>query len=449
MVARAQDRVDEVGGGRQDVLAVVEHEQQTPARQRRRRCSSVTDASGAGRDAQRGRHRVGHGRGVADGGQLDQPDPVGELVRQLGGDLDGQAGLADAAHAGEGHQPVGAHQLADLLHLELAADEAGELHRQVPGRGVERPQRRERRLQPVGAHLEQALRRRQVPQAVLAQVEQVDAGHQRGRGVAHQDLAAVTGGHHPGDAVQRRPEVVAVALVRPRRWPPPCAPAARACRWASTAASIAAPGRREHGAHPVAGVLEHRAAVRLDDRPQHARRGSPGRPASRPASASHIRVEPSMSVNRKVTVRAGRSAMASGSHTPFRTAGLPATSAAAARPFSKSWSWASRVMEKSVALWPVVSTKIVRAITAGSSRWAWSYQCVNVVTIASVSDTSPVAWWSTAPGCFSAESLMPMVSQRSGLPVGAVEHLQREVRQHPAVDQPRRLARSPAAAAPG
>ena len=73
------------------------------------------------------------------------------------------------------------HELADLLHLHLAADEARDLHRQVARGGVQRPQRRERGLEAVRPHLVEADRRRQVPQPVLAEIDQVDPGDQRGR----------------------------------------------------------------------------------------------------------------------------------------------------------------------------------------------------------------------------------------------------------------------------
>ena len=48
---------------------------------------SVTVEPACGVMPKRGGHHVGHRGGVADGGQLDQPHPVGELRHQLGGDL--------------------------------------------------------------------------------------------------------------------------------------------------------------------------------------------------------------------------------------------------------------------------------------------------------------------------------------------------------------------------
>ena len=205
VVGAGQDRLDQVGGRVQDVLAVVQHDQQPPPRQR------LGDAvghrePGLGGDAQHGGHHVGHRRRVADGRQLDQPHPVGELAGQLGRDLHRQAGLAHPAHPGQGHQPMGPHLLGQLLHLDVAAHEARRLHRQVPRHRVQRPQRRELDPQPVGAHLVQVLDTRQVTQPMLAPIDQLDPRHHRRRGRRHQDLAAVPGGHHPRRPVQHRPK---------------------------------------------------------------------------------------------------------------------------------------------------------------------------------------------------------------------------------------------------
>ena len=51
------------------------------------------------------RKRLGDGgedqRRVADGSEIDEDDAVGEVQRQVGSDLQGQAGLADTAGTGE------------------------------------------------------------------------------------------------------------------------------------------------------------------------------------------------------------------------------------------------------------------------------------------------------------------------------------------------------------
>ena len=52
--------------------------------------------------------------GSASGGQLDEPDAVRKCAEQAGGDLERQAGLADAARAGERQQARPAQQPAGL-----------------------------------------------------------------------------------------------------------------------------------------------------------------------------------------------------------------------------------------------------------------------------------------------------------------------------------------------
>ena len=179
--ARVRIGLDEIGGGVEHVLAVVEHEQQAPPRQR------LGDAvghrpAGCGVIPSTVGHRIGHGRRVADRRQLDEPHSVRELGDQLGGDLHGQAGLADAAHPDQRDQPVTSHQLGQLLHLDLTTDEARDCAGRFPGTPSIVRKRRKLDRQTVGADLEQPLDARQVPQAVLAQVPQIDPGHEpRGR----------------------------------------------------------------------------------------------------------------------------------------------------------------------------------------------------------------------------------------------------------------------------
>ena len=85
------------------------------------------------RDAQGSGDRVGNGCGIADRGELDQPDPIGELIGQVGGDLYRKAGLADPTRTGERDQAMLAYQPAQLRQLLAPADHARRLDRQVPG----------------------------------------------------------------------------------------------------------------------------------------------------------------------------------------------------------------------------------------------------------------------------------------------------------------------------
>ena len=116
----------------------------------------------------------GTAAGSPTGANSTSHTPSANSRRQLGGHLNGQTGLPDSTHPGQGHQPMGPHQLGQLLHLDLAADEARRLHRQVPRHRVQRPQRRELDPQTVGAHLEEVLDTRQVAQPVFAQIDQID-----------------------------------------------------------------------------------------------------------------------------------------------------------------------------------------------------------------------------------------------------------------------------------
>ena len=79
-------------------------------------------------------HRLRHQRRVGQRGQLHQPDPLREARRQVGGHLQRQAGLADAAGARQGHQPVRGQQRArPRRRLALAAHEAGQRRGRLVG----------------------------------------------------------------------------------------------------------------------------------------------------------------------------------------------------------------------------------------------------------------------------------------------------------------------------
>jgi hypothetical protein len=157
--------------------------------------------------------------GVLDGGQLDEPDAVGELIEQIGGDLHGKAGLAGAAGAGEGEQMRGAQEALDLVHLLLPADEGGELDGEVIGEDFERAEGGEIRREIGSDNLEDALGAVEVAEAALAQIAQRYAVRKvvadqflRGEGEKH--LAAVGGGEQAADAVEDGAEVIAVAALR-------------------------------------------------------------------------------------------------------------------------------------------------------------------------------------------------------------------------------------------
>jgi hypothetical protein len=81
-----QDRLDQIGGGIADVLAVVEHQQPDPALQRsgHRLTHGLTRLLG---DAKHRRHRVGHRRRIGDRGQFEKPNAVEKFIGQPRRDL--------------------------------------------------------------------------------------------------------------------------------------------------------------------------------------------------------------------------------------------------------------------------------------------------------------------------------------------------------------------------
>jgi hypothetical protein len=123
------------GAGIQHLLEVVEHQQRSPLAQKARH--SLFDAAALDiphpkrlRDARRDE------RGVAHGGEGDEPDAVREGVGGRRGHRERQAGLADAAGAGQGQQAhvVAAQQRGGVGDLALAADQ----RRQGPWQGWSR-----------------------------------------------------------------------------------------------------------------------------------------------------------------------------------------------------------------------------------------------------------------------------------------------------------------------
>jgi hypothetical protein len=114
------------------VLEVVEHEEQAPiAKSDHQAIVQRLYADVAQPEAPRdgGQDEVG----VADRGEVDEDDPIGEVGRDLGGNGDRQPRLADAAGAGQGQQADGgiAHQGDDGGHFPIPGDQ----RRQRPREG--------------------------------------------------------------------------------------------------------------------------------------------------------------------------------------------------------------------------------------------------------------------------------------------------------------------------
>ena len=85
---------------------------------------------------------VGDLAAVAFGGEVDEPDAAWEPVGARSGDLDGEAGLAAAAHTADGDESVMIDQCTQFVDLVLTSDELGRHHRQVVACLLQRPQRR-------------------------------------------------------------------------------------------------------------------------------------------------------------------------------------------------------------------------------------------------------------------------------------------------------------------
>ncbi len=115
------------------MLAVVQDEQQLAVAQRvqqRQGGRSVRPLF----NAQDGRNRVGHERGVLLAAQLDQCHAILEHSIDAPGQLQRQARLPDTARTGQRQQPRTGEQLTQRLELATATDEGAEWNRQRAGR---------------------------------------------------------------------------------------------------------------------------------------------------------------------------------------------------------------------------------------------------------------------------------------------------------------------------
>ena len=129
-----------------EVLAVVEHEEETPppqvVAQRPLQRLALPDEL-AGKKPEGSHHRRDDERGVPQRCQLGQPDTVRESLDSFIGHRQGQAGLARPADAGKGDEPGPTEERGHLFLLAAPSDEAGEGGRQVVALDVLGPQRRE------------------------------------------------------------------------------------------------------------------------------------------------------------------------------------------------------------------------------------------------------------------------------------------------------------------
>ena len=139
---------------------------------------------------------------------------------QVGRAAHGEPRLADAAHAGQGHEREPVERLEDAHDVDVTPDE------RRPRRGqVARRRRGARRDGEAGGQLRvlelpQPLGLREVAEVMGAEVGEVEGrrpvAHERGGDVGQHDLAAVPRGHDPGGPVEgSAAEVVADALDLP------------------------------------------------------------------------------------------------------------------------------------------------------------------------------------------------------------------------------------------
>ena len=210
----AEDRRDRGRRRADNVLAVVDHQQQLSAGQRR--SDGLDEGNVSLRcDAKRGGDRRWHRVRVAQRRELDQPDPVGELTRDLGTHLERKPRLSDSANAGQRDQPVAPHELGDFADEFFPSDHGAELLRQVSGERVDTAQDREVRPQALGEDLEHRHPAAQTAQPVFTERPEPDAIAQQHLGrVGHEYLAAVGDRHQACGSVDLAAEVVPVTFDR-------------------------------------------------------------------------------------------------------------------------------------------------------------------------------------------------------------------------------------------
>ena len=178
---------EEVGDERRrvdDVLEVVEHQEQASRPQIGAQRRSI-ELGGGFANAEGAGDGGGHHRRGRDRRQRDEPDAIGVRLDQIGGHMQGQAGLAGATGSGEREQAdTGLFQpAADLRRQRFATDERRQLRRQVMGLPVQTLERREVRGKTGGGELKDMLDFAQVAQPMLAEIDELE-GISAGRGPA-------------------------------------------------------------------------------------------------------------------------------------------------------------------------------------------------------------------------------------------------------------------------
>ena len=195
------DQLRSVVGGRHHLFEVVEHEEH-PARPEVRRERFAQVAIARNREARRLGDRDEDGSRLARVRKVDEEDAVVVVLEGVRGRLDSQPRLADPARSGQRHEPtcVAAKQASQLLELGRAPHQRRRGGRKVVRGRIDGARRREVGVEAVRCDLVQPLGRRQVLEAMLAEVPQARARRHRtadeGAGrLRREDLAAVGGRH--------------------------------------------------------------------------------------------------------------------------------------------------------------------------------------------------------------------------------------------------------------
>ncbi len=192
-----------VGGLREKVLGVVEHEQHPLAVQHLGHYLAEWPV-GLLDDLERPRGMPEHEARVSKGGEWHPPDAVGELVGCLRGSLEREPRLAGAAWPGQRQEADAVPQLLEDFHeLALAAEELRGRHGKI--REVERSRAREL----ARPQLEEPLCRREILEAVLPEIADGKALVEQVAGrSAEEGLAAVRSRHDPRGPVHVEPDVL-------------------------------------------------------------------------------------------------------------------------------------------------------------------------------------------------------------------------------------------------
>ena len=167
-----EDRLDQVGGCIEHMLAVVNTNSRTlPSSAAATDSATVLPGSCAMPNT--AATASGTAAGISDRGEFENPHPVGELIGQPGRDFHGEACFANSTHTSERHHPMFPHRRLDLVDLGLASDQARGRGPQISRRHVQCPQRRKVRLQALCSHLKHPDRNRDIAQPSRPQIDEV------------------------------------------------------------------------------------------------------------------------------------------------------------------------------------------------------------------------------------------------------------------------------------